>query len=246
MRFATELARETGVGAVSAKNSSHGGALGFLTTKAAAEGFIAVAMTHATPRIATPGSSGAFFGNNPMAFAAPMAGEGPFSYDASTSLITFNEIRRASEEGRELPPGVAADTDGLETTDANAAQMLLPMAGYKGFGLSMVVDIFCALLSGMPSGDQVSQMFDGPTANKRRLGHFFLAVDISRFQPLDAFTAELSATAAKIRSLPHTHAPGPMVPGDPEKAVAARRSAEGIVVPDHLLPLLRLNGGDAT
>ncbi len=246
MQLATELARETGVGAVSVANSSHCGALGFFTTDVAKDGLLAVAMTHATRRLATPGSSEMFFGNNPMAIAAPMRGEDPFSYDASTSLVTFNEVRRQREDGGALPPGVAADVHGRMTTDATAAEMLLPMGGYKGFGLSMVVDIFCALLSGMASGDRVSQMFDGPSENKRRLGHFFLAVDISRFQPVEAFAAQLSETAERIRSLPATEDPGPMVPGDPEKAVAARRSAEGIVVPDHLLPLLRLNGSDAT
>jgi ureidoglycolate dehydrogenase (NAD+) len=241
MRLATKLARETGVGAVSVANSSHCGALGFFTTEVAKDGFLAVAMTHATRRIATPGSSQMFFGNNPMAIAAPMRGEDPFSYDASTSLITFNEVRRQRETGGMLPLGVAADAHGRMTTDAATAEMLLPIGGYKGFGLSMVVDVFCALLSGMPSGDRVSQMFDGPSGEHRRLGHFFLAVDISRFQPVDAFTAELSATAERIRRLPATEEPGPMVPGDPEKAIAAQRSREGIPVATQLAERLALS-----
>ena len=242
MRLATELARETGVGAVSVANSSHCGALGFFTTEVAKDGFLAVAMTHATRRIATPGSSEMFFGNNPMAIAAPMRDEDPFSYDASTSLITFNEVRRLQESGGSLPLGVAADATGRMTTDARAAEMLLPIGGYKGFGLSMVVDVFCALLSGMPSGDRVSQMFDGPSSDQRRLGHFFLAVDISRFQAVDVFAAELSVTAERIRGLPATGEPGPMIPGDPEKTVAAHRREHGIPVPEHLLPLLIEHG----
>lgn len=246
MRLATELALESGVGAVSVGNSSHCGALGFFTTEVAKDGFVSVAMTHATRRIATPGSSQMFFGNNPMAIAAPMRDEDPFSYDASTSLITFNEVRRQRETGGTLPLGVAADEHGRMTTDAAAAEMLLPIGGYKGFGLSMVVDVFCALLSGMPSGDRVSQMFDGPSGEHRRLGHFFLAVDISRFQPVDAFAAELSATAERIRRLPATDEPGPMIPGDPEKATAARRSRAGIPVPEHLLPSLFPDGAAAS
>lgn len=242
MRLATELARETGVGAVSVANSSHCGALGVFTTEVAKDGILAVAMTHATSRIATPGSSEMFFGNNPMAIAAPMRDEDPFSYDASTSLITFNEVRRLQETGGSLPPGVAADAAGQMTTDARDAEMLLPIGGYKGFGLSMVVDVFCALLSGMPSGDRVSQMFDGPSSEHRRLGHFFLAVDISRFRAVESFAAELSATAERIRGLHATGEPGPMIPGDPEKAVAARRREHGIPVPDHLLPLLLAHG----
>lgn len=238
MRVAGEIARETGVGAVSVANSSHCGALGYFTTEIARDGFIAVAMTHATRRIATPGSSETFFGNNPMAVAAPMQDEDPFSYDASTSLITFNEVLRQRESGGAIPPGVAADAHGRMTNDAAVAEMLLPIGGYKGFGLSMVVDMFCALISGMPSGDRVSQMFDGPSSARRFLGHFFLAIDISRFQPIDDFAAELSATAGRIRSLPRTGEPGPMVPGDPEKAIAEKRRVEGILVPEQLLPVL--------
>lgn len=246
MGLATELARETGVGAVSVAKSSHCGALGYFTTEAAKDGYLAVAMTHATRRIATPGSSKMFFGNNPIAISAPMRDEDPFCYDASTSLITFNEVRRQREVGGLLPPGVAADKHGRMTTDAAAAEMLLPIGGYKGFGLSMVVDMFCALLSGMPSGDHVSQMFDGPSGEHRRLGHFFLAIDIRRFQPVDSFAAELSATAKRVRRLPAIGELGPMIPGDPEKVTAAQRSEEGIPVPEHLLSLLFPDGSGAS
>lgn len=238
MRLATKLARKTGVGAVSVAESSHCGALGYFTTDAAKNGYLAVAMTHATRRLATPGSSKSFFGNNPIAISAPMRDEDPFCYDASTSQITFNEIRRQREIGGLLPSGVATDTNGRMTTNAAAAEMLLPIGGHKGFGLSMAVDVFCALLSGMPSGNHVSEMFDGPSGKHRRLGHFFLAIDIRRFQPVDSFAAELSATAKRVRSLPAISELGPMIPGDPEKATAAKRSREGIPVPEHLRPLL--------
>jgi len=77
------------------------------------------------------------------------------------------------------------------------------------------------------------------------LGHFFLAIDISRFQPIDGFAAELAATAMRIRALPHTQAPGPMVPGDPEKATAVRRREEGIPVPTSLGQLLAGSDGAA-
>lgn len=233
MKHAIELARESGVGAVSVRNSSHCGALSYFAHAAAEQDMIGMAFTHATARVKSPGSSRAFFGNNPLCLVAPMEGEEPFCFDAATTSTTFNAVKAAAAAGKTLPPGLVADADGNETTDPTKAEQLLPIGDYKGFGLSMMVDIFCALLSGMPNGNNVSKMFGDPMDKKRELGQFYCALHIDAFRDTAQFKAELQEMAERVRNEP---AIAPeirqvMVPGDPQKAAWSSRIAGGVPIP---------------
>lgn len=235
MKQAIELARESGIGAVSVRNSSHCGALSYFAHAAAEQDMIGMAFTHATARVKSPGASRAFFGNNPLCLVAPMQGEEPFCFDAATTSITFNAVKAAAAAGKTLPPGLVADAEGKETTDPAKAEQLLPIGDYKGFGLSMMVDILCALLSGMPNGNRVSKMFGDSMAKERELGHFFCAVRIDAFRDVQEFKADLKEMADRVRNEP---AIDPsirrvMVPGDPEKSVWDSRLEKGILVPSH-------------
>ena len=104
MKRAIVLAKETGVGAVSVKNSSHCGALSYYSTLASNADMCGISMTHATPRVMTPNSSRPFFGNNPFAFTAPLINEPAFCYDASTTSITFNAIKALQSSPESLLP----------------------------------------------------------------------------------------------------------------------------------------------
>lgn len=235
MRHAIELAKDSGIGAVSVYNSSHCGALSYFGKAAAEEGMLGLVFTHATARVKSPGSSRAFFGNNPLCLVAPMCDEDPFCFDAATTSTTFNAVKAAAAAGETLPPGLVADADGNETTNPCVAEQLLPIGDYKGFGLSMMVDILCAVLSGMPNGNNVSKMFGDPMSKKRELGQFYCALRIDAFRDLEAFKAELQEMANRVRTEP---ALDPkkckvMVPGDPEKKTLSERLEMGVPVPMH-------------
>jgi ureidoglycolate dehydrogenase (NAD+) len=235
MRHAVDVASSSGVGAVAVRNSSHCGALSFFGHLAAESGMIGIAFTHATARIKTPGSHKAFFGNNPICFVAPMLNEEPFCFDAAMSSITFNAVRAAADLGRSLDPGLVADANGEPTTDPRLATMLLPIGNYKGFGLCMLVDILCAILTGMPSGNNVSAMFESPMDQRRLLGHFFCALKIECFRDIAGFSSDLADLAARVRDLPSSGCDGleTAVPGDPEKRIYRERLNNGIPVEDH-------------
>lgn len=232
---AIDLAKESGVGAVSVMNSSHCGAMSFFAHEAAKQDMLGLAFTHATPRVKSPGSSRAFFGNNPICLVAPMDGEAPFSFDAATTSFTFNAVKAAAAAGETLPEGVVADADGFMTTDPNRAEQLMPIGDYKGFGLSMMVDILCALLAGMPCGNEVSKMFGESMAMKRQLGQFYCAINIASFQDPVSFKARLKAMADGVRNEPALDPSAPvMVPGDPEKKAWEERTTKGIPLPRHV------------
>jgi len=229
---AIELARDSGIGTVSVRNSSHCGALSYFAKAAAEQGMIGMAFTHATARVKSPGSSRAFFGNNPLCFVAPMRDEEPFCFDAATTSTTFNAVKAAAAAGKTLPPGLVADVDGNETTDPTKAEQLMPIGDYKGFGLSMMIDVLCAVLSGMPNGNNVSKMFGDPMSKKRELGQFYCALRIDAFRDLDVFKADLQDMAERVRSEPAIDQKKCkiIVPGDPEKIAWKKREEEGIPV----------------
>lgn len=231
MRHAIELARGAGAGFVSVRNSTHCGAMAYYALEAAAHDMIGLAFTHATPKVQSPGATRPFFGTNPICMAAPMLDDAPFCFDSAITQYSFNKVRQFREDGLPVPPGIASDANGQMTLDPEAAFQLLPLGVYKGFGLAMMVDIFCGLLSGMPSGDEVSSMFENPLSERRLLGHFFGAIRIDAFLELDDFKRQLKRNADKIRSEPRLDPDKPvMIPGDPENATEQQRRQSGIPI----------------
>ncbi|UCG76230.1 MAG: Ldh family oxidoreductase [Gemmatimonadota bacterium] len=231
MRHAIDLASEAGSGHVAVRNSSHSGSMAYFAFEACKHDMIGTAYTHGTPKMRTPNATTTFLGTNPVCLAAPMASEGPFCYDGSTTQISANKIRFYGEHGLELPPLCGADQNGNETRVPAEVVQLLPMGDYKGFGIAMIVDILCGLLSGMPMGEDVSDMFNDPFSEKRLLGQFYGALRIDVFEEPDRFKARLQDMADRIRRQPRRDPDTPVqVAGDPEKAFQADREANGIPI----------------
>lgn len=229
MRHAIRLAQAAGVAFVSVRNSSHCGAMATYALEACAQDMIGLAFTHATARMKTPNAIRSFLGTNPICFAAPMEGEGPFCFDSAPTPFSFNKVKHYAEQGERLPADVAADRDGHMTLDPQVAEQLLPIGDYKGFGLSMMVDILCGLLAGMPVGRDVSNMFGSSMAEKRNLGQFYGAIRIDAFEDRNEFKARLRKFVMDLRN--ETPLPGHStvkVAGDPEKENQAEREQNGI------------------
>lgn len=131
-------------------NSSHFGAAAYCGLMAAEHDMIGISLTHADALMLATGGIRAFR-TNPICVTAPVEGEGPFCLDMATTTITWNKVKMHRERNAPLAPGLAADGKGESTTDPHIAESLFPIGGYKGFGLGMVVDILCGLMSGMRS-----------------------------------------------------------------------------------------------
>ena len=170
-----------------------------------------------------------FLGNNPICFAAPCKDEEPFCLDMATSITTFNKIKQLKEKGLRAPLGVGSNKDGVETVDPNEITMLSPIGGYKGYGLSLAIEILCSLLTGMPYGPHIPKMFEAPMDQKRFLGHFISAIRIDCFQDIDYFKERLARMLKEIRREPPLDKIIPIkVSGDPEKEIYKQRIKDGI------------------
>ncbi|MDR1684990.1 MAG: Ldh family oxidoreductase [Desulfovibrio sp.] len=234
MQAAVDAAKKNGVGAVSVKHSSHFGAAAYYALSAARQGCLGLCFTNTNDSVLAYNATKPFFGTNPVCLAAPMAEEDPLTLDMATSVISMNAVRNCLRASAFLAPGQAYDADGKETRDPAAARCLGPVGGYKGYGLGMVVELLCGMLSGGPVGPEiipVGERLDTP----RCLSHFFTAVDITRFQDPNAFAQRLQDVADSVRSLPRVDADVPvMIPGDPEKRTFRQRIVSGIPVDDVL------------
>ena len=222
MNYACRLALAHGLGAVSVKNSSHFAAASIYSLIAANRNMIGLSFTNADSLMKNSGSDKIYFGTNPICVAAPVEGEEPFCLDMATSKYNWNKLKNREKNGEYLPDDVAVGEFGEIVHDPKEAIGLLPIGDYKGFGLAMVVDILCALLSGMKTSNELSPMYDSPLDEKRDMGHFFVAIDISAFTDLTKFKSRLFDMFVDIRKS------GSLVPGDPEKMRKKIRKDTGI------------------
>jgi LDH2 family malate/lactate/ureidoglycolate dehydrogenase len=244
MEFAIELARESGVGAVGAIRSSHFGAAGSYARVAAEAGMVGFATTNSDSAVTLFGGAQAFHGTNPLAFAAPTAGERPWLFDMATSSIPFNRVFLFRSLGLPLPEGVAADASGMTTRDATEARMLVPLGGddfsFKGAGLAGLATVFSAVLQGTTLDHDFIHMTEGDMATPRNMGHFFLALDPARFAGLDVFVTAMTRYLDALRSIPGRSGDHPLAPGDREWNVERERGRSGVPVDPDTADFLRL------
>ncbi|WP_371421615.1 Ldh family oxidoreductase [Tardiphaga sp.] len=231
---AVSLARETGIGAVAVHGSAHHGATGTYALYGASQGCVTFGFTHSAPGVVAHGGRHAFHGTNPIAFAMPLAGEEPMLLDMATSSIPLNRIYLRRDTGTALPEDVAVDRDGAMTTDAHAAQSLLPLGGvhygYKGAGLAMMVELLCTVFTGSAAAVTLPAFADVSRGRPSPIGHFFLAIDGARFRGSAAFSDAGAAAVARLRACVALVGLDVMAPGDPEKREKAVRLVQGVPV----------------
>lgn len=222
---AIEIARRLGAGFCAGRNVTHAGAVGFFAHAIAAEGLVGLVMTASKPLMAYPGARGEAVSSNPLAIAAPSADAGePIVLDMSTAAVALGQVMAARDAGRSIPEGWGVDAAGRPTTDPAAVKALNPMAGAKGAGLSLMIEVLCSLLAGNPLiapalGGTAPEGFNG----------LVIAIDPAAFGDRDAFLANVRALAGAIHALPPAEGTERvLLPGERGRRTAERRRAEGI------------------
>lgn len=227
---AAALALETGAGWVAVRNSSHCGALAPFGLRLAERGMLGFVFTHVDPMVLPYGAIEPFCGTNPLCFTAPGAAGKTLCLDMATSRVPWNIVANAQSEGVPIPQGWAVDQHGQETTDARAVRALYPFGEYKGSGLGIMIDVFCALLSGAPYGPDIPKMY-GDLTVPRQLGGLVGAIHIGDIMDLETFKIRLAEMAARLGQLkPSASASRVYFPGEPELETKARREVEGIPI----------------
>jgi ureidoglycolate dehydrogenase (NAD+) len=155
--------------------------------------------------------------------------------DMATTNVAWGKLIVARQDGKEIPPDWAVDENGKPATDPNKAVGLMPMAGPKGYALSLLIEILCAQLTGVPFGTHVTRMY-AELDKPRNLGHFLLAIDIGRFTDPELFRAQIDLMVREIHDAePSDPSRPPLVPGDPERLTAEKRTKSGVPLGDAVI-----------
>jgi LDH2 family malate/lactate/ureidoglycolate dehydrogenase len=218
MAIAIARAKQYGAGIVAVRHGFHFGTARRYAVKASDEGCIGIVMCNTRPLMPAPGGAERFVGNNPIAIAIPTDSSIPLVLDMATSAAAMGKIRMADKAGQAIPDNWAVRNDGSLTTAPKEAiaGMLLPAAGPKGFGLSLMIDLMCGLLSSGAIGQSVMPLYGDPRV-PYDCSHLFIAVDVAHFRDLASFRIQAGAAAERIRQGPR--APGIaqlFLPGEPE------------------------------
>src|SRR6266481_9986947 len=162
MQEAIAIARELGVGVVSARRSTHFGMAAAYVRQALDAGLISLVFSNASPAMPPWGARTALLGTNPFAAGAPAGRHPPFLLDMSPAVAARGKIRRAERRGEKIPLGYALDAQGRPTTDPKAALaggVVLPIGEHKGSGIAMFMDIFGGVISGANFGGEVGDQY---------------------------------------------------------------------------------------
>lgn len=201
MKLAIEKAKKFGIGAVAVRNSTHFGFTGYYALMAVKEGMIGFATTNARPSVPPTFGVEPMLGTNPLTYAAPTDEKFPFIIDCATSIIQRGKVEMYNRIHKPLPNGVTITKEGNGETDPEGflhdlgerTAALLPLggkgestSGYKGYGYATFAEILSAALQdGVYLKNTAGIVEKGQL--KLKVGHFFLAINVKNFIPLDRF-----------------------------------------------------------
>ncbi|XP_055295358.1 uncharacterized oxidoreductase YjmC isoform X2 [Sitodiplosis mosellana] len=236
MDLAIKKAKNVGVGWVCANHSNHYGIAGWHSIYAQEHGLIGISMTNTSPVLCPTRSKSAALGTNPLSLAAPATNGDSLVLDMATTSVAIGKIEVQRRKQAPIPLGWALDKNGNQTTDAAEAfdaSLLLPLggmevtSGYKGYGLSAVVDVLTGVSSGASFATNVRRWtLDGSSHEEANLGQVFIAVDPNCFAP--GFETRMTEFNGILRNLPPADEEKPvLVPGDPEHAHMVKVDKEG-------------------
>ena len=245
MELAIEKASKHGVGIVSVFNCNHIGRLADYAEMAIKKdmlGFLTVNVGLSGPgrpisdrgTVAPYGGGKGVLGTNPLCYGIPAGREQPIIFDMATSIWPIGKVQVARARGTRVPDGVMLDGSGKPTNNAadffgTPRGALLPfgvMVAYKGYVLALVVDILSGALSGFGTG-----------LRAHTNGTFMMALNISYFQPIEEFKAEVDRLIKDCNGIPiyegfvGIHGEKEvLVPGDPERMLEEKYRKEGVYV----------------
>lgn len=245
---AIALARDTGVAWVGARRSNHAGAAGVYAEMTLPHDMIGIyAVVASANHMPMWGGAENLLGTNPIAFAIPAGEEPPVVLDIATTVVSYGTVKSYRLQGKTMPEGwmIDAKTGAPLTDPARSAEgLLLPIGGYKGAGLALVLGLLAGTLNGAAFGRDVID-FNSNDTDACNTGHFFIALDVARFVPVEQFKREVDRHLRDLRQsqrLPGVDAI--RIPGEQRAARRADRLKNGVPIADEVMAQLDKLAGE--
>jgi L-2-hydroxycarboxylate dehydrogenase (NAD+) len=215
-----------------------------------AEDMIGISMTNAGALVAPTFGRDAILGTNPISVAAPAGEEYPFVLDMATSTVSLGKVEVYERSGWPLLLGWATDETAEPTSDPSlvldnverrkgpARGGLLPLGGvgelfggHKGYGMALAVDILSGVLSGAGYADTTYLHDSEGKGLPANIGHFFGALRVDAFRPVDEFKATMDDLIRRLKAAPKAPGQGRIyIHGEKEFEAAAERQRHGILL----------------
>jgi LDH2 family malate/lactate/ureidoglycolate dehydrogenase len=179
-------------------------------------------------------------GTNPISISVPAKNCPTIVLDMATSIVARGKVTLAKKEGRSIPNNWGVDIEGYPTTDPAKVHAMLPFGGAKGFGISLITEVFCSCLSGAKNGQTMGKFYDFTRVQES--GFFLGAFNISSIMPLDTFKDSVDNLINSIKESPK--APGVseiFIAGEIERNNYEKALREGVelseIIVDELIEL---------
>jgi LDH2 family malate/lactate/ureidoglycolate dehydrogenase len=234
---AVENAKKYGVSFTAVKNAGHIGACSVYTKAIAQRDCIGIVCVTSRPGIAPTGGTKATVGINSLSIAAPAGGDDFFLLDMSTTVTAMGKVTMAQDNGKSIPTGWALDKDGRSTTDPKEAKAgsLLPIGGYKGYGLALGIELICSALTGGSFAGEISSWLGEPS-KPPKIPFSMIALDIAHFSEPPVFQTTVEKWLGKIIDVPKQEGVDRVYfPGKMASERYRIRTKEGIPVEDTTL-----------
>jgi len=229
---AVMLAKESGVAWVGARRSNHAGAAGVYAAMTLPHDMIGIySVVASANHMPVWGGAENLLGTNPIAVAVPAGSEAPVVLDIATTVVSYGTVKSYKLQGKSMPEGWMVDAKRGEplTDPARSGEgLLLPIGGHKGSGLALVLGLLAGTLNGAAFGRDVVD-FNHDDTSTADTGHFIIALDVSRFIPIETFKSEIDRQLRDLKSSPML--PGfdaIRLPGEQRLARRTERAKDGV------------------
>src|SRR6201747_314545 len=240
--MAVEKARVTGIAWVNSQFSNHAGPASLYASMPLAHDMIGLYFAVGNANHLPPwGGLDMLLSTNPIAAAIPAGDEKPIVLDMATTVAAYGKVKTKALRGETMPEGWMIDRAGKPLTDPKRADegMLLPLggmeAGYKGYGLAMIIGLLAGTLGGAAMGADVID-FNHDDDSVPNTGPAIAAINITAFGDVDVFKASVDRLIGDLRG--SARIPGVdriYVPGERSHATRETRRRDGIPIPAALM-----------
>src|SRR5437773_1642241 len=239
--MAVEKARTTGIGWVNSQFSNHAGPASLYATMPLAHGFIGLYFAVGNANHLPPwGGLDMLLSTNPIAAAIPAMEEPPIVLDMATTVAAYGKVKAKAARGETMPEGWMIDRQGKPLTDPKRADegFLLPIGGYKGYGLALVVGLIAGTLNGAAMGKDLID-FNRDAGGATNTGQAIVAIDPAAFGELATFKSEVDRLIRDLRA--SARMPGVdriWMPGEQSHEKRTSQQEHGIEIAPQLMETL--------
>src|SRR4029453_3317803 len=246
MRFAAQVAIEKaqrgGIGWSGVRRSNHAGPAALYAMMPLERDMIGIYIAVGSANHMPPwGGIELLLSTNPIAFAIPALEEPPIVLDIATSVAAYGKVKTKAQRGEPMPEGWMIDAFGRPLTDPKRAEdgFLLPIGTYKGYGLALLFGLLAGTMNGAAFGRDVID-FNKDDKTSTNTGQVIVALDISRFSPVEAFKRNVDEVIREMRNSKRMPAVERIrLPGEQSHSTWLERSAKGVPMKNTLFRNLK-------